>query len=280
MHAKPKAKNCLTTRISYPTIGSRLFCGYRIMAITPVFQTGDAGSIPATRSNSDFSTPMFSIVIPAKNEVAYIEKCIDSIKDCGDCKPERVIVVLDPCCIDGSMEVLQKRPVEILTAPASGTNSARQFGAMHAQSDIIAFLDADCQVTKQWAQRIVQEFNADNSLACLSGPYYYYELSRPKILLYELYLLTLSKVLMALFGQKVYGGNFVVRRSLWEKAGGFDTNYTFFGDDASIGKRLAKVGKVKFSNSFRVKSSGRHFNRDGFFLLGWKYVVEFVKNRL
>ena len=48
------------------------------------------------------------------------------------------------------------------------------------------------------------------------------------------------------------GAGVAVRRSMIEKIGGFDTNIEFYGEDTNIARRMAKVGKVKFTREFFI----------------------------
>ena len=43
-------------------------------------------------------------------------------------------------------------------------------------------------------------------------------------------------------GSVVQGGNFVLRRDAWIKAGGFNREIKFYGEDTDVAVRLSMVG--------------------------------------
>lgn len=221
-----------------------------------------------------------SIIIPAKNEERYIGDCLTSVLASRTETVDDVVVVVDERSSDATEQIARTFPVTVMRVSTPGTNSARQRGAERTQSEILAFIDADCRIDRQWIDAIEKAFSRSPTLACISGPYDYYDLHWMKKWIYEAYIHTLSKLLTLLFGEKVYGGNFAVRRSAWEASGGFDVGYTFFGDDTSVATRLARAGTVRFQTSLRVRSSGRRFNREGFFHLGTVYIATFIRDRL
>ncbi len=218
-----------------------------------------------------------SIVVPALNEERYIGACLESIFSQNDSRIACVFVLLSPQTADGTAQVAAQYPVTILIAPAPGTNAARDFGMQQTSTELVAFIDADCRIDSRWLDAVFSRFEAENELVCLSGPYDYYELAAPKKFLYEAYIRTFGVLEQWIWHCKLYGGNFVITRQVWKAANGFDKTYEFFGDDVSIGKVLSRFGKVRFIVSFRVKSSGRRFNKVGFLRLSATYIMQFLK---
>ena len=72
------------------------------------------------------------------------------------------------------------------------------------------------------------------------------------------------------------GGNFIVSRQGLDAAGGYNSDFSFYGEDTDLARRLSKVGVVKFSFSLRALSSGRRFVREGLVKVGWRYSVNFL----
>ena len=64
------------------------------------------------------------------------------------------------------------------------------------------------------------------------------------------------------------------------KIGGFDTKIAFYGEDVDIGKRISKIGKMKFSKNLIVFSSARRFQSEGFLRVGIKYVANYLSEVL
>ena len=63
--------------------------------------------------------------------------------------------------------------------------------------------------------------------------------------------------------EALWGANFAVRRTALEKAGGFNKNIKFYGEDVELSIRLAKVGKIVFRRDLIVYTSARRFNENG-----------------
>ena len=74
-------------------------------------------------------------------------------------------------------------------------------------------------------------------------------------------------------GALAQGGNFVVRRSMLDQVGGFDTSLTFWGEDADAAIRLSRVGLVAWSMRLSMKTSARRLIKEGVFRAGRIYTV-------
>lgn len=48
-----------------------------------------------------------------------------------------------------------------------------------------------------------------------------------------------------------------------ESIGGFDTSIEFFGEDTDIARRVAKVGRVKWTFALPIYASGRRLKKEG-----------------
>ena len=73
----------------------------------------------------------------------------------------------------------------------------------------------------------------------------------------------------------IQGGTEIVRRDALRKIGGHDVNLTFYGDDADLARRLSKVGEVRFSFAFAMRSSGRRLAKEGTFTMGLRYALNY-----
>ena len=74
----------------------------------------------------------------------------------------------------------------------------------------------------------------------------------------------------------IQGGNFIVSKSALEAAGGFNSDFRFYGEDSDLARRLSKVGPVKFSLRLPALSSGRRFVAEGLIRAGVRYAVNYV----
>ena len=77
-------------------------------------------------------------------------------------------------------------------------------------------------------------------------------------------------------GYMAIGVNFAIKKDTLEKMGGFDTSITFYGEDTNIARRAHKHGKVKFSTSFGMPTSGRRLSHYGIIKTSFIYMTNFL----
>jgi len=232
------------------------------------------------RSTIIFFTKMsktkISVVIPAYNEEKHINTCLDCIIKDSQGKTVEIIVV-DNASSDNTYSIAQnKKGVKAIREEKKGVMKARQKGYSESTGDIIAFIDADNRIPEGWIDRVIKEFENDKNLACISGPYLYYDLSKIKEFLVKIYWYGLAMPLYWIVGYMAVFGNFAIRREVLEKMNGLDTSIEFYGDDTNTARRASKFGKSKFIMSHCVYSSGRRLNQQGLFNLLKEYGLNFL----
>lgn len=203
-----------------------------------------------------------SLVIPAYNEEKWIGGTLESVLKNARGKFSEIIVV-DNASTDTTGDVARSYPgVRVVREDRKGTGYAREAGFRAASGDIIAFLDADTRMRSHWPDCVLQAFTRDEKLACVTGPYWFYDL--PRIARMFLWINWHFAIIGNFFtGTLVVGGNFAIRRRVLEQMGGFDTSITFHGDDVDTGLRAAKFGKVRLRFDLALDSSGRRYDRFG-----------------
>jgi ATP-dependent Clp protease ATP-binding subunit ClpA len=78
-----------------------------------------------------------------------------------------------------------------------------------------------------------------------------------------------------LIGEPGTGGNVMLRRDALKSIGGIDTSIAFYGDDTNLGRRLSKVGRVRFCTRFVCYTSGRRLTH-GFLSTSLKYILNYL----
>jgi GT2 family glycosyltransferase len=115
---------------------------------------------------------IFSVVIAVRNEVKYIEKCIDSLFN-QDYKKEYEVIVVDGISSDGTYELLKKlqNKYDFKLFKNSKINAAagRNIGISHSNGEYITFIDGDAVAAEDWLSNIKKTFEK-NDVAGVGGP--------------------------------------------------------------------------------------------------------------
>jgi glycosyltransferase involved in cell wall biosynthesis len=218
--------------------------------------------------------PSISLIIPAYNEADYLPACLDAVMLNIAGKAVEIIVV-DNNSTDGTKQVIERYPgVTYLFEPRKGITRARQCGFRGSAGDILAYVDADTRPPPGWIEQIWEQFGDHRDLACLSGPYSFYDLGGIRRALSEAWFVA-ARSLGGITGYIVVGGNFAIPRTVLEKMGGFDASIEFYGEDVDIAKRAGKQGKVRFSPRFVMPTSGRRMQKHGFLKMAGIYFVNY-----
>lgn len=227
--------------------------------------------------------PVVSFVVPAYNEETRLARTLDGIIaeiSRAGCVAE--IIVVNNASTDGTGAIAAGYDqVIVVEEPEKGLVQARAAGYRRATGELIANVDADTIVTEGWLGRVLTEFGADPKLVALSGPYIYYDLSRPVRFAVRAfycggYFFYLLNRFVLRNGSMLQGGNFVVRRTAMEAIGGFNPRFTFYGEDTDLARRLSAVGAVKFTFGLPALSSGRRLAEEGLLKIGLRYAMNFV----
>ena len=229
------------------------------------------------------SDVLISFVVPAFNEEALIASCLAAIQaevERTGCRAE--IIVVDNGSTDGTRRVVSSIPgVVFVDEPQRGLVEARRAGCLAANGELIANIDADTMLSEGWLRTALDEFTRSPHLVALSGPCIYYDLPRSSQLIAAMfYRIAFATYLFVRFvlgaGSMIQGGNFIISKPALGAAGGFNSDFRFYGEDTDLARRLSKVGPVKFSLRLPAYSSGRRFAAEGLIRAGLRYAVNYV----
>jgi len=114
--------------------------------------------------------PFVSIIIPCRNEVRFIEKCIDSVIYNDYPKDKLEILIMDGVSEDGTREIVKEYQkkyhiIKLLDNPKKITPCALNIGIKHAKGQIIMRIDAHSTYEKNYISKCIkylEEYNADN----------------------------------------------------------------------------------------------------------------------
>lgn len=200
------------------------------------------------------SKPQVSIVIPVYNEQKYIRNCLRSIQQ-QTVKPFEVIVVDNNSTDDTAKIARSFKFVRVIREPRQGIIPARTTGCNAAEGDIIARLDADTILSKDWVERVANYFEKDDELVALGGVAGLAELSPPGKFWFKWVQDNIRRGDNNRYETlHMYGHNMAFRRRAWDKvkkllSDGSDSVL----EDLDLSFALARAGKVETKRDVVVK---------------------------
>ncbi len=222
--------------------------------------------------------PKVSVVIPAYNEEKYIENSLFSLlKSEQKTNIDYEVVLVDNNSTDKTVELAQKfksgMNLRIVHEQKVGRGAARAKGFNEAIGDIILSADADTIFYEDWIETLVSEIKIDvvavttpcKILDCSPITNLIFNILHPKIMF--LYKLFLGHYWLS-------GFSFGISKSIYVKAGGFDTKLQTL-EDLDLSFRVAKLGKIKFIKK-AVIFSGRRF-KNGLISGFYDYLHTFIQ---
>lgn len=225
------------------------------------------------------------MVIPTYNRCEDLRECLHSIFDL-QIKPYEVIVV-DSNSNDATGKLKDLFPIKLVSLKERNRQRARNLGISMARGDIVAFLDDDVVVCKEWLDEIAKPY-AEENVGGVGGRVIPYDAS-------ESYVETRKHDVGKVFDNGLVLGNFDIpsqglvevdsfigcnmsfKRDLLLKIGGFDENFigTGYRDDTDLCVRVSKLGYRLLYNSnalVRHKFRGKQ--------VGGKWSYWYVRNHI
>lgn len=209
---------------------------------------------------------MLTIVIPTKNEEAFLPKLLVSIRR-QTLQPSEIIVA-DAGSTDRTRTIAKEFGAKIVEGGMPGVG--RNLGAAVAKTELILFLDADVELRDpQFLEKAVGEMlERELDLATCDV----FPLSDTVVdhFLHKAYN-TYARAWGSLFPHAP-GFCMFVRKSMHDRINGFDETVTFCEDHDYAG-RLKKTGKFGFLKATKIPVSIRRLDRDGRIKIAMKYLA-------
>jgi glycosyltransferase involved in cell wall biosynthesis len=204
-----------------------------------------------------------SLIICTYNRAESLARTLDSIKKM-DVSPDLSweLVIVDNNSSDDTAKVVDAfratTAVEVhyVVETKQGLSFARNRGIREKKGDIAIFTDDDVIVDKRWLTEIVRAFGQLDA-ACIGGKILpLWESPPPGWLRKELYsyiaLLDSGDDVLRMDQPRLWGANFAVRSSIFEKYGGFNTglgrlpNKLFGYEETELIDKLIRAGEKVF----------------------------------
>ncbi|WP_276502540.1 glycosyltransferase [Terrimonas pollutisoli] len=195
-------------------------------------------------ANADW--PFFSIVVCTYNGSLTIRECLEGLMRLN--YPFYEVIVINDGSTDKTAEIAEEFDVMLVNTPNKGLSAARNLGALQAKGEIISYIDDDAIPDPDWLLFLAATFN-QTSYAAVGGP---------NIAPNDVSLIAdcvdhspgaPSHVLITdVEAEHIPGCNFSIRKSVLNKLGGFDVQFTTAGDDVDMCWRVTEAGwKIGFN---------------------------------
>lgn len=217
--------------------------------------------------------PLISIVIPTLNEEKYLPNAITSILRQQNA-PSFEIIVADCNSCDKTVEIAKRLANKVVENCKCTAAAARQAGAIAAQGELIAFIDADVILPPSFLSNVPKLFT-DKNTALAYGPISPLESGKLTRFFTKGFFTVYLGAMHKLKKPMGVGTNLIVRKSAFFKISGFNTSLKT-GEDLDLQKRMQKIGKLKYARNLWVYASMRRVKKWGF----KKFVKFHVKNTL
>lgn len=194
-----------------------------------------------------------SVIIPAHNEENYISKTIESLKK--NKIPFELIIICDSCT-DGTKEIASKYTNLVYEVNFKNVSKTRNFGVTKSSGDILFFLDADTMVSENYLEESLRIIDAYD-FGCAKC------VSESKSLLGKYLSWSVNN-----YYRKNIGGNFFIKKSIFNSVGGFDERMKM-GEDTDLGDRLKIIGAKYYfiKNCFMIPSERRYRQKGYIYLI-------------
>lgn len=217
-----------------------------------------------------------SVVIAAYNEENNLPNCLSAIRAQSFPKSEYEIIVVDNNSTDKTAEIAKSFDARVINEEKQGNTYAAKKGMDSARYEVIAMVDADTIVDKNWLLEISNAFENEKvvgltGMGLVKTNNKLFGFIEEKI--YELFLR-----LNFLIGKPhLTGFNLAVRKSAYDAILGIDENFSM-SPDIDLGLRIKTQGKVIFNKKVRVMTSIRRWQENPFktfyvYLVGYIWTV-------
>ena len=232
-----------------------------------------------------------SVVIVTRNRCEDLEECLNSLLAMNE--PPSEIIVVDSNSTDGTPELVKRFPAKYISINEKSMVRARNIGLQHARGNVIAYVDDDVVVSKDWSKYILEPYEDervggvvgrvvpyDNQLLCLPAKHIAIgKVFDDGLVLGNFDVLTRNPIEV----DTLIGCNMAFRREALTETCGFDENFrgSCFRDDTDVSLRLRKLGyKLIFHPRavVRHKYRGKTVNNKWFYWTVYNHTYFYIKN--
>ncbi|QQR92907.1 MAG: glycosyltransferase [Candidatus Iainarchaeum archaeon] len=203
-----------------------------------------------------------SVVVPTLNEEKNIGPCLQALRE-QDFEGGYEVIVADGNSEDKTREIAERLADKVIIEKRRSIAFERNAGAQHAKGKIIVFTDADSCAPKNWLSSVYRIFEDDKELSLVYGPVFFSDTSKEEQWISSFFMPKFMKIMDLLSMHNPIGSNMAIRREVYEKIGGFNTEYITC-EDLDLGKRAIKHGKLKYVKHMHTLVSARRVKKWGY----------------
>lgn len=214
-----------------------------------------------------------SVIIPALNEEKYIGKLLASLKN-QSYRQNFEIIVADGNSEDKTREIAANMGAKVIIENKRSAAAERQAGVKNASCDILIFLDADVAADYFFIEQIIKPF-ADPRVVLVGSSLR--PLERNLLVWFSCLFWGILVRLSILFRKPlVCGQGMAIRKDVFEKVGGFETEQQT-AEDTLLAIKAIKLGKYKYNPRALIYFSTRRIKKMGTLKYLWFHLKNYFK---
>lgn len=190
-----------------------------------------------------------TILVAVKDKKNTLEKCVNSLLETE--WPQKNIIIIDNISSDGSSEILKTFGNQIaLRRMEGGLSQIFNQGIQKAQTEYVAFTDADCVVEKNWLKELLKPFGKKDDLVATAG---YCGTPDDASFLQKLIGLELENRFKRFpkYIKRAPTMNLCVKTEAAKKIK-FDEQFSYQAFETDFGYRLTKLGKMAYAPNAKI----------------------------
>jgi glycosyltransferase involved in cell wall biosynthesis len=214
-------------------------------------------------------SPTISVIIPTLEEGNYIAKILSRLQKV---KTPIEVIVVDGGSRDKTVEIARRFADKVYSIKKRGISIGKNYGAKHANGDILVFLDTDVIFPLDFAEKTQKAFedatvigatcNIMPSQSGIGATIFFY--------FYNALIRAFTRI-----KPHSRGEFFTVRKTAFLRAKGFDENMPCL-EDHELANRLSKLGKFVFIRDLTVCESLRRFQKLGFWRVMGTWFMDYI----
>ena len=194
-----------------------------------------------------------SVILLTKNSAPTVEKSIGSIFQ-QTRQPDEVVVV-DGSSSDGTLEVVKKYPVKLVTEPGLGFGHARNIGVKNASGDIVFFLDSDCYAEPNWIGNALPHLDSNPEIAGVTGQTRLWNTESPVARFLAYVGGRMNMPTERSFMKIAPTMNLALKREVIDEVGGFDETLIRC-EDTDLTYKISQNHKILYEPSVMIQFKG------------------------